>query len=436
MKKYLLLCASVGLVSLNAQIESPGPRDESKLHLTPAKSLIKQRGTNPVADTLGASWFECANAVNTFTAGGNANFSYATIFPDTNAYFTYSGGTGNPSVTRSNNVNSMGIVIDPRSTLYETAGPFKLYRWNTYHVDSVRFQVFYKRFNPNPNILDTIVVTTFDRTSMSRSFTTIYAGAVDYTTNKFTAMGTNASTQYVSLGASDTFSGGVVITLPVKKTVNGSDAGANWFGAAISFIPGYKGYNHAAPFDTVADFTKTGPYDSSKTSNVLRLLTYYDPSKYVEDVNIPANAGARIYNHGIVAEPTQRYKILQSGQVVNYFYPAFYTTSHAFPVIDFLITSYNAANKQIDGNGNAVGNAYPNPTNGAMAFTVPFKLAASSNVTINVHDMNGRLVRSNSGKFSAGAGEMSFSTGNLTNGIYVYEMITGAFKTSGKIVVQ
>lgn len=441
MKKLLLITvSSLGLYA-NAQVVKKAtmpvttPADQQAIQLR--TQTTKTMGS-AAADASGPSWFNMSEAVKTFQGGSDNNYSYSTIFPDTNAYVSYSSSSGGASVSNTI-INSQGLVFDPRGMVWGEIGPFQTSRWNNYTVDSIRFQFYYRRFNADANLKDTLYVTTFDKTSINRGFTSIYAGAVDYTPNKYTVKGTNANTQIVELTPADTIGGSQIITLPVlgTKTINGGNSGANWFGCVISYQPGYKGYKHGAPFDTIAFYNTGAVYDNTKVSNMFRLLTYFDASQYVEDQNVPAAInGYRIYNHGIQAQEEARYGITPKGGSgpVDYYYPAFYNAANGFPAIDFLVSTPTLSAAKIEGTG--IGSAYPNPATAGSALNVPFKLSNAGNVVVTITNMNGQVVRSISKNCKAGVNEISFDTNGLSAGVYTYSLTATDFNGSGKVVIK
>jgi hypothetical protein len=432
MKKLLLISGFAFGLMASAQIPGkPATKPVTQKADAQAVRLNSAFGqSNPKAALTGPSWFQTSEAVKAFQGGTDANYSYMTIFPDTNAYISYSATGGGASVTN-NIINSAGLVFDPRGAVWAD-GPFQTSRWNAYTVDSIAFTFFYKRFNSNAAAVDTLYVTTFDKTSISRGFSSIYAGAVDYTRNKYTAKGTNANTQKVLLTPADTIGGSRVIQLPVlgTKTVAGANTGANYFGCVVSFAPAYKGYQHGAPWDTVGYYNSGAKYNATKVCNIFRLLSYFDPAQYVEDAVVPAINGQRIYNHGVQAQQYARYGM----QGVDYFYPAFYSASNGFPAISFLVSTNTLDLHKIT--GTALGAAYPNPGTSGTTLHVPFKTSINGNVEVRLSNVNGQVVRTANKSCNAGVNEVTFDLADLSAGIYTYTLTTADFSGSGKVMVK
>ncbi len=431
MKKLLTIALTLfysGGLMLSAQVPAPKKKDAPKQTVKDEKVLIREKsGNNSSKRTAaGPEWFTPSETIRNFNGGATSGYSYTTLFPDTNALFTYQGQSGD--VTFETNINSVGLVFDPRSDIYD-GSPFKTTRFSNYTVDSLRFTFFYRRFNTDDNVVDTIIVTTFDRNSISRGFTTIYAGAVDYTTDRFRASGTGTNVYTILLTKDDTSSTAQERMIAVGKTIAGSANGANYFGTSISYIPGYKGYNHGLPFDTVANFV-TNEKGANKV-NTFRLLGYYDPSMFVENATVPAVSGSRIYNHGIVAEPRQRYKI--GSPVTDYFYPAFYTTSHLFPVIEFKVSSPNIS---VNSLSNAtINNIYPNPATGGDVI-VELNSSVSTLAEVTVTDITGKVVKTMAHNLINGSNEININVDGLTKGLYVVSVKADGVNTISKLTIE
>jgi hypothetical protein len=209
----------------------------------------------------------------------------------------------------------------------------------------------------------------------------------------------------------------------------GGNGGANYFGTAITYLPGYRGYSKVEPFDTVANFvtTPTGP----TRANIFRLLTYFDDGMYVESETGPANNGDRIYNHGIVAQTAQRY---QTGSPkVDYYYPAFFQASHMFPVIEFLVQSPNTAINTVS--SAKISDIYPNPSNN-QDVVVEINSDINSASTLEIMDMSGRVIRSTELSIEAGFNSVTVSTSELAKGIYFVNVKGNSINSVSKLVIE
>lgn len=80
-------------------------------------------------------------------------------------------------------------------------------------------------------------------------------------------------------------------------------------------------------------------------------------------------------------------------------------------------------------------NLYPNPAQNRT--TLSYSLTSSSNVTLNIYDINGRLVSSlNKGNQSAGIHTQEISLTSLDKGVYMIQVISNATAETIKLIVQ
>jgi hypothetical protein len=78
---------------------------------------------------------------------------------------------------------------------------------------------------------------------------------------------------------------------------------------------------------------------------------------------------------------------------------------------------------------------YPNPFNPVTK--IKYNLPEKINVTINVHDVTGRLVKTilSNELVSAGTKEIDFDASNLSSGVYFYTIVTAKFTDTKKMIV-
>jgi hypothetical protein len=78
---------------------------------------------------------------------------------------------------------------------------------------------------------------------------------------------------------------------------------------------------------------------------------------------------------------------------------------------------------------------YPNPAQNQT--TLSYSLNSSSNVTLNIFDMNGRLISSlDKGRQSAGLHTQEIALSGLDKGVYMIQIITNNATQSSKLIVQ
>ena len=78
---------------------------------------------------------------------------------------------------------------------------------------------------------------------------------------------------------------------------------------------------------------------------------------------------------------------------------------------------------------------YPNPFNPST--TIKFDLEKNSNVTLNILDINGRLVEKiiKNKSYTSGSHKFKLNAKNLSNGIYFYQIIAGNWQSSHKMII-
>jgi|GEM_PF-1420057 len=92
--------------------------------------------------------------------------------------------------------------------------------------------------------------------------------------------------------------------------------------------------------------------------------------------------------------------------------------------IDNLSLSGLAAIDDIESSFSMIGNPYPNPSTSVV--NMPFELKEPSDLTLNVYDMQGRLIYSQADKsFDSGSNEISIDVSNYGSGNYFLTLSTG-----------
>jgi hypothetical protein len=99
-------------------------------------------------------------------------------------------------------------------------------------------------------------------------------------------------------------------------------------------------------------------------------------------------------------------------------------------------TSFRAANGESldEPNTPLVISMYPNPAGNNL--TVEYNTEFNDNSTVNVYDMSGRLVLSNSFTSTKGLNTWSIDLSELMNGLYMVELINSNDRIINKIMVE
>ena len=110
--------------------------------------------------------------------------------------------------------------------------------------------------------------------------------------------------------------------------------------------------------------------------------------------------------------------------------PTSYTNGNAFAIR--LKMGDQTAINEIESNSKL--NIYPNPTN--TNTTVSFSLSNESNVTINVTDLAGKIVYTNTLGTVNGAQNVTVNTENLTSGVYMVNVSINGTVSTEKLIVK
>jgi hypothetical protein len=82
----------------------------------------------------------------------------------------------------------------------------------------------------------------------------------------------------------------------------------------------------------------------------------------------------------------------------------------------------------------SLGNAYPNPFNGAVR--IPFSVPVSSRVTVTLYDLNGRQVAKLLDEVKpAGLHEVGWVANNAPTGVYLVRMSTAQYQKTQRLVL-
>jgi hypothetical protein len=78
---------------------------------------------------------------------------------------------------------------------------------------------------------------------------------------------------------------------------------------------------------------------------------------------------------------------------------------------------------------------YPNPVSDIA--TIKFTIGNQSEATVNIYDINGRLVIANrAGRFAAGTHTLPIDVSSLKMGVYIVQLVSGGQSVSARMVVK
>ena len=171
--------------------------------------------------------------------------------------------------------------------------------------------------------------------------------------------------------------------------------------------------NTGAKLDTIDcakwNFDQTGGWNQRSGGTVGNVSGYASPYNVAYDNNF------NIYDQSYFGWTVDKWKF-----------------SGTLPTIPLTITSIEKSNNLVPDKFELSQN-YPNPFNPTT--TIEFSINKSSNVTLCVYDINGRLVSNliNSAYFNSGNYKISFDASKLASGTYIYVLTNGIEKLTKKM---
>ena len=370
---------------------------------------------------------------NTAMYENGERFTYfvnSSIMPDSNCVQIFEDENGN-KVTGHTYTHGIGQTFDPKSDLFlltPTTPP--LSRFNAYTVDSIAF--FYKYFNANPGVVDTILVQFYHNSNLpilpwsNRTTGQRWNAATfryDRAKNKGVAdkeikIPISESTENFYQTTFSSFTGVVELSPDLGETNANSP-----MGFSVQFIPGMS-YSLG---DTIVN-------DSLVQGDVK--VNSFQPL-YIRQgtVQAPAFLEDTSQNHAMHLYSFIRYD--NTGNWTTWFPGNVVTTparTHMWSVVK--MRSNNVGVKELNFAGYGLGNAYPNPANSNDVVNIPFALGNSENVTIEMFDLVGKSIATVSGHFGAGDHVEAMSTNNLKPGIYLYTITAGDYSATKKFTIK
>jgi hypothetical protein len=439
MKRILFTILGLGLLSVSAQVKEKINYDYPQF-----KIVVKNENKNNNAKReVGKGWFDYATAYNDFNGAGITSF-VSFIQPDTNLYTV-----GTDGAKTKTGFHILGRVNDPRDEVFSN-NPARFSKHNTYTWDSIRFTQFYVRFadfmkvgaNTVP-IVDTVFIQYFLPAGLDNKSYVYQADpnkAYYYSCPKVAAYNpktrlnsgayktdtiflTKAFADSVSLNGAQTSFFGRTLSIPVGINVphNSSNPNSSIIGHTITFKPMKK----PAVGDTGIAYNGS---TWNKKYNMYGVRLYSKAGVTVDNSDKEAQNNSVITNFEIVY-----------GQTVSIFksyLPGTVFTNTIFEGTDYHLTTQTLSVKNVDANGNGLGNIYPNPSNSNNEVFVPVKLASAQNVTLSIYDVTGKLLKTISADYEAGDFDVAVSTSGLSNGVYTCTMTAADFTATTKFILN
>jgi hypothetical protein len=467
-KGYLFLSFSIACLGMQAQSVIENKTIEMKT-VSPVYQKVKVGAPKQQANQrITASMiYDYGQGLTDYDQGGTQNPISSTavlMFPDTTINIATKDQAGNDTLWQFPNYTSdvnngagfysfnVGQVLDPRSTVFSLSANndyYQLSKYNPYTIDSVSIQYFYIRSTAS-TIVDTLNVQWIPNGSFAKKASIGYTGgpqpeyvpsaAPAYDPASNSALGA-ALTVTIPLTEADTASSGEAYkTVVINKVMNAKPSTNGVSAVTFSYSPG-NAYSKTVPFDTLG----TATFGGNPVANPLNAFYYvfnYDQTKHFED-NTGVKPADQVFNNGVFTTVANRYDLVpNTAYLYHTYYPGglIYTRSQGtervpvFPRMLWYITSDNIGMDDLKANVFQMGDAYPNPSNGVVR--VPFQLAKTEKVTINVYNLVGELVRTITNEnYGAGVHGVDINVDQLAAGIYTCTMTAAGASKSQRITV-
>ena len=362
---------------------------------------------------------------------------------------------------------NIGYIFDGRSINYDAfpGTTSTLSNFTPYTIDSISIAYIYERFNPNPNIVDTLLFQIFyptwttNDTAQNSPFSDAWYPApsteaittVDY--NSATNLGTlkggtqgNMRTIKIPLSLADSSlalpDGSInVRTRTFAITPIQNLQRRTRFAVTYKYIPSIAyAYGDTINGDTAAMRLV------KKRNNSFRAGIISDYSAFSEGDNRVQPYVDRIHNLGLLARTEARYNQLATS---NFFYGKYYSAGftttvgslnlNIFPYMAVYVNNVtNAGVNQVQ-NSNLLSCAvFPNPATFNGTTSLVFNLKSTSKVSIDIYNLMGQQVKSITNKnFDGGENTVEMNLSGLNAGVYfVNTTVNGISQTKKLTIVQ
>lgn len=405
---FVLVVTLTNAVSAAAQSTANSSQDGAILE----PYIPIQRPSLHKTKALVAQWY---NYVNSSAAGG-INYlavSNATLFPDSTVKHLYKRVDGTDSLGYAS-LHHVGQVFDPKSLYFE---PF-LTRFNDYTVDSI--ELGYKYMHLIPESVDTLEIQVYTVPSIRTGHLNDVGGIITpiawikYDRSTGTGKGSSQTLRYLLTEADTGFDSYQRLKIALNQEIHVPLGGL--IAVSYRYIPGYSW----TMGDTIQEDWNS-PEPSKKLNHFVSWVLRDTTKSYLETLNLGLsfrNFQNSYPNHA------SWYDDLVPGNAWNAYTEQVYCSFHvASPKVN-VNYPYTIPEAKV----------YPNPSNGSQELNFEYSLAHSSDVRIELFDIQGRKVESIVATWKeAGKYKTNVNLSNLQNGIYLYTITTGEHRQSGKV---
>ena len=450
MKKIYSLLSAVLITSVSvAQAPAQGNLSTSGKKVTVTRSFDRSTLKAAKATTVNktaagnAGWFNYGTAIEALTSvTSDLNSNY--LFPDSMAYGDF-GGTFAPTW-----IHHLAEEVDFRSPAFSTDPKTSWVAANPtapFYIDSMSIVYAYTRNHPNPNIVDTLIVTVYDNQTVANLGTSGFLGttAANYGTDTLTfkRIGYNQAGNFIAAPTATTAAQVAPVgQLRFKVLLTIADTAATAYTEKAFALPtafsslGGKLVVGNVMFKPGYTYTLTQQIDA--TANTFFFTSLEEKGATTYPTYFDCNYGSALcdYNCSYIVPQDVRYNMAASW---NYrMIPSFaYGDTYGFEhhLISFHLTDDMSVGVQTNVGQNTFGltQNMPNPfTNGSV---VNYNLAKdATSAVFTVTDVTGRIVSSE--KVGTTTGTHTVKLGSYAAGVYYYSLNVDGNVTTKKMIAQ
>lgn len=446
MKKIILSVLTLSALAISAQVRVNVPA-ERNFKLTDKISYPKGTPGRSVVNRDNVSeWYQFWNAYGTNVDFSTLDRSLFWLAPDTNGFALGTDGTKSR-----NYIHYLGSCFDPKDTTFVDVNTI-LTKFQTYTIDTLEFWQTYQRKLDSVkvggnmvHVVDTVFVqyfvapnlqfNTYSSTSEPEAKHIGMPNTASY--NPATRLNNAANkmdTLFLTEDWADSTDGTSVFFRRIRIPVTGLTSGSNSSGTTVSGNVSGFGF-------TFKPMVKPALNDTfSISGNTDENAIFNKRNRYGTFIRLPKNGRYQAKspykrNNTFLTNFELATGVTNSLGWKAYYPGDFFGTNGVLLDYQIFISSSNLNTKSAGQVKNVA--VYPNPTAAGTTSIINYTLDKSSDVVVNITDLNGRVVKSfNMDSRSAGKQSYEINTSGLTKGMYIVNVIAGSDKVASKLCIQ
>jgi len=446
MKKiYSLIIASAFSVSAIAQgltftnTMNPGKQNPAHHFMFDENKFTANKGVANRLRTQTQYWLSYGVTMNTYNSGNMSVLHVNYLFPDSLCFGTF--GTTNSGIW----IHHIADVLDVKSPAFNVVDGVNWTTSDPFSVDSISILYGYTRHDPDPNVVDTLIVTMFTNVPATNMQTYYYTGeTANYGTDtvSFKELGYDQPTNTIGANAENTITATGKIIIKVPLTI--ADTAEYYYYEKMIGIPGSLNVGAGKLVTTDVQFKPGYSYalgdliDSQH--NAFYFTAYEEKGAGTFPNYFACNMGSINcdYNASSILPMAVRYNM--SPGVWNGFYiPSFaYGAGYAYEhhLISYKVTNPPLAVNEIAGNHFSLFQNQPNPFTNTTTIRYQLKKMATE-VDLQIYDIRGvKMLEKTEKNSKPGSYTLEINDADFAPGIYFCTLTVDGEKVTGKMVKQ